>query len=96
MIPGQRIKILHAPGCGQKSKRKKNIQRVINGPQVNNVEFIFNGGATRYWNYNAVVSKDKPFEFTFPTAADCRTYTVVVNGVDNEGNPVSGVWSVEN
>ena len=79
-----------------KSRRKKNIQRVINGSQVNNVEFVFNGGATRYWNYNAVVSKDKPFEFTFPTAADCRTYTVVVNGVDNEGNPVSGVWSVEN
>jgi hypothetical protein len=52
--------------------------------------------ATRYWNYKAVISREKPFEFSFPTAGDSRTYTVVVNGVDNNGNPVSGVWTVEN
>ena len=71
-----------------KPKYSVPLNRMINDP--------IDAKATRYWNHKAVVSKDKPFEFTFPTAEDCRTYTVVVNGVDNEGNPVSGVWSIEN
>ncbi len=78
-----------------KSKKKRNIQRVVNGAQRQDVEFAYSGGATRYWNPNAVVKKDESFEFRFPAGADVDSYVVVVNGVDDKGNPVSGVYEVK-
>ncbi|MBE6333960.1 MAG: hypothetical protein E7071_03930 [Bacteroidales bacterium] len=78
-----------------KSKKKHNIQRVVNGVQRQDVEFAYSGGATRYWNPNAVVKGGESFEFLFPASADIDSYVVVVNGVDDKGNPVSGVYKVE-
>lgn len=78
-----------------KKKRKFNIQRVVNGVQRQDVEFAYSGGATRYWNPNAVVKGGESFEFSFPASADIDSYVVVVNGVDDKGNPVSGVFEVK-
>lgn len=78
-----------------KKKRKFNIQRVVNGVQRQDVEFVYSGGATRYWNPNAVVKGGESFEFSFPASADVDSYVVVVNGVDDKGNPVSGVYKLE-
>ncbi len=64
------------------------LDKMINDP--------IDAKATRYWNHKAIIKSGEPFSFTFPTAADSHTYTVVVNGVDSEGNPVGGVWTVEN
>ena len=71
-----------------KPKYSVPLDKMINDP--------IDAKATRYWNHKAIVKSGEPFKFTFPTAADSHTYTVVVNGVDGEGNPVSGVWTVEN
>ena len=89
-----------------------NIQTVIPfAPQPQDVQFYkpkynvplnqmindpIDAKATRYWNHKVVVRNGEPFEFSFPTAADSRAYTVVVNGVDNNGNPIGGVWRIEN
>ncbi|MBR3599698.1 MAG: hypothetical protein IKL53_07445, partial [Lachnospiraceae bacterium] len=71
-----------------KPKYSVPLDKMINDP--------IDAKATRYWNHKAIVKSGEPFKFTFPTAADSHTYTVVVNGVDGEGNPISGVWTVEN
>ena len=67
----------------------------MNGVQRQDVEFAYSGGATRYWNPNAVVKGGESFEFSFPASADIDSYVVVVNGVDDKGNPVSGVFEVK-
>ena len=71
-----------------KPKYNVPLNQMINDP--------IDAKATRYWNHKVVVRNGEPFEFSFPTAADSRAYTVVVNGVDNNGNPIGGVWRIEN
>ena len=78
-----------------KRKRKKNIQKLAYWAPQPKCE-LYASGATCYWNTEVVVRNGEPFEFSFPTAADSRAYTVVVNGVDNNGNPIGGVWRIEN
>ena len=69
-----------------KKKRKFNIQRVADGVQRANADFVYNGGATHYWNTNVVINKGEVYEFSYPdNGKEC---VVIVNGVDNEGRPI--------
>ncbi len=80
---------------GVQSKKRTNIQQVVDGPQDNNIIFTYNGGATLYWNPNVNISKDSSFKFTTPAYRENQKYTIIVSGVDSEGNPVYGSWRIE-
>ena len=69
---------------------------IVNGAQSQNIQFVFNDSATRYWNPVVSITKNKPLRFSFQRLDNCETYTVVVSGVNDQGKSVSGVWTVEN
>ena len=53
-------------------------------------DFVYNGGATHYWNTNVVINKGEVYEFSYPdNGKEC---VVIVNGVDNEGIPIGRMF----
>ena len=49
---------------------------------------------TYNWSWMAKIDKDNPYKITLPSGVQSKGYAVIVNGVDNSGNPIQKIWKI--